>query len=84
MLSIVGIFAGSKVLVLFWDMIILANSFGVCYILLVIIFIFILLLLFFFKSWLGPSPCRRQNSEYPPRYAGTLIGAFSCNIPQEN
>ena len=51
MLSIVGIFL---------DIIILANSFGVCHILLVFFFYF-----FFSKTGLGPSNCRRQNSEYP-------------------
>ena len=59
MLGIVGIFACAKVLVYFWDMIILANSFGVCHILFFFFFFF-----FFLKSGLGPSPWRRQNSEY--------------------
>ena len=40
MLSTVGIFASAKVLVFFGDMIILANSFGVCHILLVLLFFF--------------------------------------------
>ena len=57
-------------------MIILANSFGVCHILLVFVFsLFFFLFSFFLKSGLGPSPVVGNTQSTPSRCAGTLIGA---------